>query len=174
MPVDLVLETRKQVQLRCTTTEFEALDDAEDEEFLPGASGQWGYEHGQMLSFPYFGLSVGTMGMGGMGMGGTGVAGLGIGPHEVTHDRIPLGEVEVRRGDHVAATDGQIGRVRGLVVDPRDHHVTHVLLDEGHLWGEKQVAIPIGAVTDVGTGIRLKLSKDEVRDLPPVELDEPE
>ena len=41
--------------------------------------------------------------------------------------------------------DGPIGRVQGLVVDPTDHHVTHVLLAKGHLWGEKEVAIPIGA-----------------------------
>jgi hypothetical protein len=30
-----------------------------------------------------------------------------------------------------------------------DHRVTHVLLDDGRFWGEKRVAIPIGAVTKV-------------------------
>ncbi len=50
---------------------------------------------------------------------------------------------------------------------------THVLLDEGHLWGQKRVAIPIGAVKDVEDGVRLNLTKDEVRDLPAVEVDEP-
>ena len=34
-------------------------------------------------------------------------------------------------GEHVFATDGAIGRVQGLVIDPSDHCVTHVLLDEG-------------------------------------------
>jgi hypothetical protein len=174
VPVDVVASTGDEIRLRCTTAEFNALEEADEAEFLPGASGQWGYEQGQMLSSPHFALGVGTMGMGGMGMGGTGVAGLGIGAHERTHDRIPVGEVEVRRGQHVEATDGPIGRIRGLVVDPRDRHVTHVLLDEGHLWGEKRVAIPIGAVTDVRAGIELSLSKDQVRDLPPVELDQPE
>lgn len=29
--------------------------------------------------------------------------------------------------------------------------MVHVLLDEGHLWGEKQVAIPISAVTESNT-----------------------
>jgi hypothetical protein len=123
-----------------------------------------------MLSQPHFALGVGTMGMGGMGMGGSGVAGLGIGAHKVSQDRVPVGEVEIRRGDPVHANDGAIGRVGGLVVDPRDHHVTHVLLDEGHLWGEKRVAIPIGVVKRLDLGIRLELSKDQVRDLPPVEL----
>jgi sporulation protein YlmC with PRC-barrel domain len=79
--------------------------------------------------------------------------------------------VEVRRGEHVHATDGAIGRVQGVVIDPGDHHVTHVLLDEGHLWGQKMVAIPVSAVTSAGDGVRLSLTKDEVRDLPPVDLD---
>lgn len=115
-----------------------------------------------MLSWPYYG------GMGGMGMAG----GLGVVPLPPVADRVPVGEVEVRRGEHVHATDGPIGRVQGLVVDPADHHVTHVLLDEGHLWGKKRVAIPIGVVTGVDGGVRLNLTKDEVRDLPPVDLAE--
>lgn len=79
--------------------------------------------------------------------------------------------MQVRRGEHVHATDGLIGRVQGLVVDPTDHRVTHVLLDEGHLRGAKQVAVPIGSVTRVDDGVKLELTKDQVRDLPPVELD---
>ena len=59
-----------------------------------------------------------------------------------------------------------------VAFDPADHHVTHVLLDEGHLWGKKRVAIPIRSVTDVKNGVRLDLAKHEVRDLPPVELDD--
>jgi hypothetical protein len=49
--------------------------------------------------------------------------------------------------------------------------VTHVLLQEGHPWGRKEVAIPIGAVTGVEAGILLSLSKQEVEDLPPVAID---
>jgi hypothetical protein len=113
-------------------SEFEALEDAEETRFLPGASGQWGYGQGQMLSLPYYGLGMAGMGMGGMGMG------MDAGPQAVTYDRVPVGQVEVRRGEHVHATDGPIGQVQGLVIDPSDHHVTHVLLDEGHLWGKKK------------------------------------
>jgi sporulation protein YlmC with PRC-barrel domain len=173
VPIGLVASAAGEIRLRCTTAEFEALDDAEEIHFLPGASGLWGYDQDQMLSLPYYGLP--GVGMGGMGVGGMGGLGMGIGagPHAITSDRIPVGEVEVRRGDHVEATDGPIGRVQGLVVDSSDHHVTHVLLDEGHLWGEKRVAIPIGAVTRVDDGVRLNLSKDEVRDLPAFDLNDP-
>lgn len=172
VPIDLVESTAKEIRLRCTMAEFEALENAEDTHFMPGATGQWGYGQGQMLSLPYFGLGMG--GMGAMGAMGMGMGGMDRGPQEIISDRVPVGEVEVRRGDHVHATDGAIGRVKGLVIDPRDHQVTHVLLDEGHLWGEKTVSIPISAVTGVDDGVRLNLTKDQVRDLPPVELDHSE
>lgn len=174
VPVDLVDSAGAAIRLTCSTAEFDVLESAEETKFLPGASGSWAYRPQQMLSWPYYGprTGMGGMGIGGMGGGmGMGMGNMGAGPQTITRDRVPLGDVEVRRGDHVHATDGAIGRVQGLVVDPADHHVTHVLLDEGHLWGKKQVAIPIGAVTDVDDGVRLSLNKDEVADLPPVELD---
>jgi hypothetical protein len=62
--------------------------------------------------------------------------------------------------------------VKGLVVDPHDHCVTHVLLEEGHLWGKKRVAIPISAVTRVDEGVRVNLNKQDVEDLPAVSVDE--
>jgi hypothetical protein len=43
-----------------------------------------------------------------------------------------------------------------------------VLLKEGHLWGRKEVAIPVSAVTDVTDGIVLNLTKKQVEDLPPL------
>jgi sporulation protein YlmC with PRC-barrel domain len=166
VPVDLVASAGKEIRLRCATAEFDELEQAEETQFLPGASGHWGYGEGQIVSWPYYGL-----GMGGMGMGGMGLGNMNAGPQMIIRDRIPVGDVQVRRGEQVHATDGDIGRVQGLVVDPADHHVTHVLLDEGHLWGKKEVAIPISAVTGVEDGVRLSLTKDEVADLSPVELD---
>jgi hypothetical protein len=80
----------------------------------------------------------------------------------------------VRRGEHVHATDGDIGHVKGLVIDPRSRHVTHVLLQEGHLWGRKEVAIPIGAVAGVDDGVRLRIARQDVQDLPPVDIDHPD
>jgi sporulation protein YlmC with PRC-barrel domain len=185
VPIDLVDETPAvpagatgaganapagRICLRCSSAEFEALDDAEETHFLPelGEQTETGYPAGQAYAWPYYGLGGG---MGGMGMGGMGMADV---PIVSIEDRVPAGEVEVRRGEHVHASDGSIGRVQGLVVDPADHHVTHVLLQEGHLWGKHDVAIPIGAVTDVSAdGVRLSLSKDEVRALPPVDLAHP-
>jgi sporulation protein YlmC with PRC-barrel domain len=86
----------------------------------------------------------------------------------ITFDTLPVDEVGVRRGDRVHATDGAIGRVEGLVVDADTRHVTHVLLQEGHLWGRKEVAIPIASVVSVDDGIKLSITKREVEDLPAV------
>jgi sporulation protein YlmC with PRC-barrel domain len=176
VPIGLVASVAEVIRLRCTTAEFQALDDAEETQFLPGAPGPWGYDQEQMLSMPYYGLAGG--GLGGMGMaeinsvGISGMGGMGAGSpsQSITSDRVPAGEVEVRRGDHVRATDGEIGKVQGLVVDPADHHVTHVLLDEGHLWGKKRVAIPIGAVSKIGYEVQVSLTKDQLRELPDVNL----
>ncbi len=166
VPIDLVDAADGEIRLGCGAAEFDALADAEETHFLPEPNEQqMGYGAGQVYSWPYYGLGGG---MGGMGMGGMGMANM---PMLVIDDHVPADEVEIRRGEHVYASDGAIGRVQGLVVDPADHHVTHVLLQEGHLWGKHEIAIPIGAVTDVSAeGVRLGLTKDEVRDLPPVDL----
>jgi len=195
VPIDLVDSAAKEVRLRCTMSEFHALEEAEEKHFLQGAAGQWGYGQGQMLSLPLFALGMGMRGMGGMGgmgmgmgglgmgmgmggmgmgmgMGGMGMRGMNMGPQVTTEDRVPEGEVEVRRGEHVHATDGDIGRIQGFVIDPTDHQLTHVLLDEGHLWGTKRVAIPVSAVKDVSDGVRLSLTKAEVGELPAVDVED--
>jgi hypothetical protein len=164
VPLDLVDATTCDVRLRCTLVEFEKLDLAEETQFLPGSSGYTGYGPGEALSWPYYGLGMGRA----VGMG----VAVGNVTEPVTYDTVPLGEVAVRRGEQVHATDGDIGRVQGLVINA-DRHVTHVLLQEGHLWGRKEVAIPIGAVIGVDEGIRLNLTKEEVQDLPPVDVDHP-
>jgi hypothetical protein len=153
------------IQLRCTMYQFERLQEAEQTQIVPGALGDLdnGKEH--KLSAPYYGP-------GGMGLAmaiGTGL-GTGTGPQRITSDRIPAGKVEVRRGEHVQATDGPVGKVRGLTVLTRGRRVTSILLDEGHLWGKRQVAIPIDAVAGFRDGIQLGLTRDEVRDLPPADL----
>jgi hypothetical protein len=168
VPIALVSSTNHGVLLACTRAEFDNLEQAQETQLLPVGTGQWGYDHDEMLSWPYYGLG----GAAALGMGGSVMMRDPDRPLVVTNDRVPLGEVEVRRGEHVFATDGAIGRVQGLVIHPGDHCITHVLLDEGHLWGLKRVAIPISAVKDAADGVRLNLTKDEVRDLPPVEVDE--
>jgi sporulation protein YlmC with PRC-barrel domain len=120
-----------------------------------------------MLAWPYYGLRD----LGVLNPDVDPHFGVGNAPQAVTYETVPLGEVAIGKGEHVHATDGDIGSVQGLVIDPRNHQVTHVLLQEGHLWGRKEVAIPITAVSSVGDGIHLNITKQDVEDLPPVEVD---
>jgi sporulation protein YlmC with PRC-barrel domain len=163
VPLDLVAPGTdpEAVRLRISLKEFDALPRAEETSFLPGGSGSDAYAAHELYYWPYFGLE------GGVDPYATNASGL------VTRDTIPAGEVEVRRGDRVHAADGEIGKVEGLVVEPSGGHVTHVLLQEGHLWGRKEVAIPMTAVQKIEDGVSVGLSKQEIEALPAVALSHP-
>ena len=89
----------------------------------------------------------------------------------MTYEAIPLDELAMRRGDHVEATDGRVGRIDGFVVDQQSQGITHLLLCEGHLWGARDVTIPIAGITDIQEGVvHLKLTKQEVAALPAVKV----
>jgi len=89
----------------------------------------------------------------------------------VEHERVPPGELAVRRGAHVEATDGRVGRVDEFLVDPKDEHITHLVMREGHLWGQKDVSIPLSAIEHIEEStVHLKLSKDEVEALPAIPI----
>ncbi len=164
VPLGLVTASAQEVQLACTLAEFAALASAEETLFAPGTAGYEAYGPQQVLSWPYYGLGMSDLALGGMNVVPASVT--------VTQDTVPVGEVTVRRGDSVLATDGEIGKVQGLVIDRASGHVTHVLLQEGHLWGRKEVAIPIRAVASTETGIQLSIAKQDVQDLPAVNVDE--
>jgi sporulation protein YlmC with PRC-barrel domain len=162
VPVDLVDATTGQIRLHCTLAEFQALQPAEATESVPDLdpTGHAGYASdraGNRLPLYLRGRST-----------------VPANPREVTVDSVPPGGVDVRPGLTVYATDDEIGQVRGLVMEPGTHHITHVLLRERHMSGRKEVAIPISAVTKIGTMIiHLSITKHQVKDLPPVDFDHP-
>jgi sporulation protein YlmC with PRC-barrel domain len=145
VPLDLVDTTAGDIRLRCTVEEFGELEPAQETELIDD-------------------------GTAGLGIGGLNAPMGVVSPVQtMLQDVVPLGEADVDRGDPVYALDGEIGRVQGLLVDPDHHRVTHVLLEEGHLWGRKKVSIPVSAVTGVENGIQLSLTKKQVEDLPPAD-----
>jgi sporulation protein YlmC with PRC-barrel domain len=162
VPIELVDSTAGEIRLRCTLAEFSELDPAEEIEFTDDG-GYSGYS-GPTVPASGFGS------VGGFGMSGTG-PGVGPGHPLVVNHAVPLGEAEVDRHERVHAVDGEIGQVEGFVVNRADNTVTHVLLKEGHLWGRKEVAIPVDAIASVADGIRLKITKRQVEDLPPLSVD---
>lgn len=95
------------------------------------------------------------------------------------HEQIPLGELAIRRGMDVAAVtkndEGEktghvsIGHVDSLVADAATGNITHLTLREGHLWGKRDVTIPVSAIAKISPiEIQLKLTRDEVEALPSV------
>jgi sporulation protein YlmC with PRC-barrel domain len=139
VPLDLVDSTADGIRLRCTVEEFARLEPAEEMELVDNA-----------ISSLY------------------GPTGASSPVQTIVQEVVPGGETDIERGEPVHALDGEIGRVHGCQVNQDNHRVTHVLLGEGHLWGRKEVAIPISAVTKVENGIWLNLTKKQVEDLPPV------
>jgi sporulation protein YlmC with PRC-barrel domain len=135
------------ILLKCTSAEFDAFDHAEETVFLPGTGGRVAYVAGHPLPQPYDGL----------------VDVIGEVPQPVTYDTIPQGEVELRGEELVEATDGEIGRVRGLGVDWDSGHVVYLLVHESHVWGRRELAIPIEDVAVIADGIRLNIAKGEVQ-----------
>ncbi|MGO8937063.1 MAG: PRC-barrel domain-containing protein [Mycobacterium sp.] len=165
VPIDLVdAATPKEVRLRCTRAEFDQLGFAEDTDFAPPTSlDQYsGYSAEQMLMLPYYSP-----------IGGGDMPRTREDEPTGAYGSLPPGEVDVRRNERVYATDGEIGRVEGLVIESGSHHVSHVLLQEGHLLGRREVAIPIGAVTGVVDGVQLNITKQQAENLPLVDIDHP-
>jgi hypothetical protein len=83
------------------------------------------------------------------------------------HLQIPAGELGVTRGTRVEAKDGYVGHVDEFVVDPKNSHITHLVMREGHLWGQKDVIIPVSAMGKPRQDtVFLKLTKHQIEALP--------
>ena len=156
--VDLTGAAPELVGLGCTEAEFKNLPAAEETlaEFVPG------YPDPVQL------LPPGWRGAGGPAADGGAIPQI---REQETVDVVPQGEVEEHRGEHVHATDGDIGHLRAVRIDPGSRQVTHVLIREGQVWDRKDVAIPAAQVAGFDDGIRLSITRQQVRDLPPADID---
>jgi hypothetical protein len=170
VPIHLAEPTAGGIRLRCTMAEFDSFDHAEERDFADEAD-QYVGTGGLVGDAMAYGVG-GEVYVGGIRGAAGATEGMRVPPpahrRTIIQDVVPLGETQVGPGDRVHAVDGEIGRVHGFFVSPGDDRVTHVLLEEGHLWGHKEVAIPVSAVTGVNMGIRLNITKQQVENLPPV------
>jgi sporulation protein YlmC with PRC-barrel domain len=161
VPIELVEPTEQVggIVLTCSRAELEALPPVEEFTYLrlgevETKDPDWDVGVSDVLALPYY--------------ESTGLAGPveAVGDMGVVYDRVPKGEVELRRSSRVMAANGDyIGDVDGFLVD--DDHITHFVLERGHLWGRREVTVPIGAVASVKSDVvTLSLSKDEIGELP--------
>jgi sporulation protein YlmC with PRC-barrel domain len=169
VPIELAVQDGEPpaITLRCSIEEASRLELVQEHAYLrlgevPDKDPKWDIGVESVLAHPYYG---------GGGIGYE-VIPPDYDPHvSMTYDRIPKGEVEIRRASEVTSADGHhVGRVDGFLVAD-DDAITHFVLERGHLWGRREVTIPIKAVAHVHTdAVTLTLTKDEVGDLPSVHV----
>ena len=147
VPINLVeVVSSGHVNLKCTAAQLNQMDNFVDTEFIPSDPAL-----GPLLVWPYVEPA--------------------IGPILIEHEKVPAGEVAVRRGSRVHATDGLVGRVDELMLDRASGKITHLVLREGHLWGQKDVSIPVSKIRSLDPdGIQLELSKKEIEALPEIPI----
>jgi len=82
-------------------------------------------------------------------------------------EQIPPGELAVHRGAKVIATDGPVGQVDEFIINPETDNISHLVMREGHFWGQKEITIPISDIERAESDVvYLKLGKDEIEKLP--------
>lgn len=81
----------------------------------------------------------------------------------ISYDRVPKGEIELRHASSVYSADGHhLGSVDAVVVDD-DDRLTHLLLERGHLWWKREVALPAEAISKFESDmLTLGLTKREL------------
>lgn len=153
VPIDLVVRTTPQhIELRCSPAGLSKMDPFIETEFIRTEVPYYGTD--ALVYHWAFALPEAETKM-----------------VSVQHERIPPGELTIHRGAPVRATDGHLGKVDEFLVDRTDSHITHLVLREGHLWGRKDVAIPVSQIDRIHEDVVcLRLSKQEVEALPSIPI----
>lgn len=142
------------IQLRCSQAQLAGMAPFIQTEFIrnevPRSGGMYNqtYATGEYFYWPYVGSEKTEY-------------------EPVEHRQIPLGEMALRRGTRVEATDGPVGHVDEFVLNTDSGHITHLVMREGHAWSPKDVIIPVSALGDMRRDtVFLKLDKHEIEALP--------
>jgi len=148
--LDRVMEsTPNRIQLNCSREELAKMPIFNTVEFVP--SDLTGFPGGPYMMWPYYAPAGSFM------------------PLEKEH--IPADELAIRRGAGVEAVDGHVGRVDEFLINPSDDHISHLVLREGHLWGQKDVTIPMSQIDHFENNtVYLKLNKQEIEKLPGISI----
>ncbi len=150
VPVEQVEATSPEwIQLKCSLNELDKMEPFEYESYV--RSDELG-----MIPQPYDLLALGT------------TSATDAMYDQMIFRNIPQGEMAVRRGARVEATDGYVGRVDELLVSSHTLEVTHLVLIERHVFQRREITIPVSQIDHVDEDtIFLKLDKQGVAELPP-------
>jgi sporulation protein YlmC with PRC-barrel domain len=148
--IDLVAEsTSDQIRLNCTCKELSNMPIFDQVQFVP--SDVPGYAGGPFMMWPTY---------------------IPVTSHITLEDEhIPFDELAIRRGARVEAADGHVGRVDEFLIDPTNDSITHLVMREGHLWGQKDVSIPVSQIDHYQDNtVYLKLDKQSIEALPGIPI----
>ncbi len=150
VPIDQVAETTPHlIQLRCTSQDLEKMESFVETEFVETPMPD--YMGVSYMAWPYVMPEPMLM--------------------PINHEQIPPGELAIRRGAKVEATNGYVGRVDEFLVNPANGHITHLVLREGHLWSPKEVTIPVSEIDRIEEDdVYLKLDKHSIEALPAIPI----
>jgi hypothetical protein len=130
VPVVLVGQTAAQViLLNCTLKEFAALEPFNQTEFVYGDLPHHASDPNLTLLWPY-----------------------AVPAKRIVDDKvrpIPPGDLAVRKGARVQATDGRVGQIEQFLVDPDSGYITHLCLQEGRRRGDNVVCVPVSDIDEI-------------------------
>lgn len=144
VPVVLVSQTAAQViLLNCTLKEFSALEPFNQTEFVYGDLPHHATDPSLTLLWPY-----------------------AVPAKRIVDERIrpiPPGDLAVRRGARVQATDGRVGQIEEFLVDPESGYITHLCLREGGRRSDRGACIPVSEIAEIKEDVvHLKIDKETV------------
>lgn len=146
VPVDRIAEsTPDRIRLNCSREDLMKMPVFARSEFVP--SDLIGFSGGSYMMWPYYAPLASY-----------------IAPED---EHIPADELAIRRGAKVEAVDGHVGRVDEFLINPSNDQISHLVLREGHLWGQKDVTIPVSQIDHYQDNtVYLKLNKQDIEKLP--------
>ncbi len=151
VPIDRIAEsTPESIHLNCNREELLKMPIFKQMEFLPSVSKN--VPENSYLFWPFV----------------TPESSYGI---TFENEHISVNELAIRRGARVEATDGQVGSVDEFLINPVNNAITHLVLREGHLWGQKNITIPMSEIDRIEENtVWLKLDKQSIEVLPAIPI----
>ena len=158
VPLDVAVKSsHNEIWLDCTEVELKEMPLFLVTEFVERAaqqSGDWAEEEGEWedgVDISSFEMSMEAYGM----------------PVEV--ERVPEGEVTFHRSVEIEATDSHVGNAGALIIEPESGQISHIVLHKGHLWGKKDIMVPLSAVDRIDyDSVYLNVDKNAAENFPEV------
>jgi sporulation protein YlmC with PRC-barrel domain len=150
VPIERIAEsTPELIRLGCTRDEVLKMPVFNQVEFIP--SKLRGFNSFAYMMWPYYPLEASSI--------------------KTEYEPIPANEFAIRRGAQVEGTDVHVGRVDEFLIDPKTDTITHLVMREGHLWGQKDVSIPVGQIDRYQDNtVYLKMDKHAIEALPTISI----